>query len=154
MRKVLFPVVLTVLLVAFFGCAQPEKKPEWQFEVGTDVAEYEAPEVSEWSPVFVVNLKVIGGNNDVLFNGKVTVKSDAQLVSEALKAAMTEKGLAQEGIDMGFVTLLGDYANNAETNTYWLYSVNDVDSPSWGCNQYQMRDGDYILWEYKVVTFD
>lgn len=153
MKKVFLTVVLTILMVALIGCQPTEKKPEWQFEVGTDTASYEAPGVTEWSPVFVVNLKVVGGNNTILFNGKVTVKSDSQLVSEALKAAMTEKGLAQEGIDIGFVTTLGDYTNNAETNTYWMYTVNDIDSPSWGCNQFQMRDGDYILWEYKVFTW-
>lgn len=153
MRKVLCTVVLTMLLVALFGCQLGDKKPEWQFEVGTDSASYEAPDANQWTPVFEVNLKVVGGNNTVLFNGKVSVKSNSQLVSEALKAAMTEKGLAQEGIDVGFVTTLGDYTNNSETSTYWMYSVNDVDSPSWGCNQYQLRDGDYVLWEYKVVTY-
>jgi hypothetical protein len=157
MKKALLSVVLSlVMLLLLAGCQQPQQqqeKPEWQFEVGQDFVEYTAPETTQWSPVFTVNLKVVGANNEVLFNGKVKVKSDTQLVSEALKAAITDKGLAQEGIDVGFVNKLGDYANNAETSTYWMYEVNEVSSPSWGCNQYQMRDGDFILWEYRVVTF-
>ncbi|MCK9536941.1 MAG: DUF4430 domain-containing protein [Bacilli bacterium] len=117
------------------------------------MAEYIAPDVSEWSPVFTVNLKVVGGNETVLFDGKVKVTSDLQMVNEALKAALTEKGLAQDGVDVGFVTQIGDYTNNAETNTYWMYYVNGA-TPSWGCNQFQMRDGDYILWVYEVTTFE
>ncbi len=126
---------------------------DWEFEVGTDVVEAEAIDATEWSSTFTVNLKVVGGSETVLYNGTVQLKSNTMWASEFLKAAVTDKALAQEGIDVGFVTTLGDYVNNAEDGIYWMYTVNGV-SPSWGCNQYQMRDGDYMLWTYEVVDWD
>ena len=152
MKKRFLVVVLIGVLLVLFGCTKPAEKPDWQFEVGSDMVEYTAPDVSEWSPVFTVNLKVVGGSETILFNGKVKVTSDLQMVNEALKAALTEKGLAQDGVDVGFVTQIGDYTNNAETNTYWMFYVNGA-TPSWGCNQFQMRDGDYILWVYEEVSY-
>lgn len=153
MKKKFVAVVLLGVLLVLIGCAKPIEKPEWQFEVGDDIVEYSAPEVTQWSPVFTVNLKVVGGNDTVLFNGKVKVTSDQQFVSEALKAALTDKALAQEGVDVGFVSKIGDYTNNSETNTYWMYYING-NTPAWGCNQLQMRDGDYILWTYEEVKFE
>ncbi len=134
------------------GSSSEDTGFDWQFEVGTDVVEAEAVDVTEWSPTFTINLKVVGGAETVLYNGTVQLKSNTMWASEFLKAAVTDKALAQEGIDVGFVTTIGDYVNNAEDNIYWMYTVNGA-SPSWGCNQYQMRDGDYMLWTYEVTDW-
>ena len=124
--------------------------PAWQFEVGSDVVEEEAVGASEYDPTYTVNLKIVGAEDDVLFNGKVTIKSPTMYGNEFLKAAVTDKGLAQSGIETGFVETIGDYVNNSTDNIYWLYTVNGA-SPAFGSNLYQMRDGDYMLWEYKAA---
>lgn len=125
---------------------------DWAFEVGNDVVNEEAPDAGQYTPSYSINLKVVGGNNDVLFNGKVTLKSNTMWGSEFLKAAVTDKALAQDGIDLGFVTTIGDYVNNAEESLYWMYTVNGR-SPDWAVNGIQMRDGDYMLWNYAVLTW-
>ncbi|HZJ89945.1 MAG TPA: DUF4430 domain-containing protein [Bacilli bacterium] len=131
----------------------PERESgDWAFEVGADRVSEEAPDAGQYSPTYSINLKIVGGGDDVMFNGKVTLKSDTMWGSEFLKAAVTDKALAQDGIDVGFVTTLGDYVNNAEENIYWLYTV-DGREPSWGVNGYQMRDGDYMLWTYAPVVW-
>ncbi|OQA77766.1 MAG: hypothetical protein BWY30_00994 [Tenericutes bacterium ADurb.Bin239] len=149
---------MSLALVALAGCKTPTseegpKKLDWQFDVGDDVVTGESAGASDWSPTYKVNLKIVGGEETVLFNGTVTLKSPTMMGSEFLKAAVTEKGLAQEGIDMGFVTTLGDYTNNAEDNIYWSFTVNGASS-DWGVNQYQVRNNDYMLWTYAVVDWN
>ena len=144
------------MVVGLAGCktTKPDDKGlDWQFEVGEDVVTGESEGATEWSPTYSVNLKIVGGYEDELFNGVVTLKSPTMFGSEFLKAAVTEKGLAQEGIDIGFVTTIGDYTNNAEDNIYWGFTVNGEVS-NWGVNQYQMRNNDYMLWTYAVMNFD
>ncbi|MGI6644173.1 MAG: DUF4430 domain-containing protein [Bacilli bacterium] len=145
-----------LMVVGLAGCktTKPDDKGlDWQFEVGEDVVTGESEGATEWSPTYSVNLKIVGGDEDELFNGVVTLKSPTMFGSEFLKAAVTEKGLAQEGIDIGFVTTIGDYTNNAEDNIYWGFTVNGEVS-NWGVNQYQMRNNDYMLWTYAVMNFD
>lgn len=132
---------------------ETSEKIAWQFDVGDDHVDEEAPGAGQYSPTYTVNLKIIGGNETVLYNGTVSLKSDTMWGSEFLKAAVTDKALAQEGIDLGFVTTIGDYVNNAEENIYWMYTVNGR-SPDWAVNGYQMRDGDYMLWTYDVVDWN
>lgn len=122
----------------------------WQFEVGSDLVEEEAAGASEYDPTFTVNLKIVGADEDVLFNGKVTIKSPTMMANEFLKAAVTDKGLAQSGIEVGFVDTIGDYVNNSADSIYWLYTVNG-ETPSFGSNLYQLRDGDYMLWTYTQI---
>ncbi len=150
-----------LMIIGLAGCkggsseavSEGPKKLDWQFDVGDDVVTGETEGAGEWSPTYKVNLKIVGGGDTVLFNGTVTLKSPAMMGSEFLKAAVTEKGLAQEGIDTGFVTTLGDYTNNAEDNIYWTFTVNGASS-DWGVNQYQMRNNDYMLWTYAVVDWN
>lgn len=122
----------------------------WKFEVGSDLVEEEAVGASEYDPTFTVNLKIVGADEDVLFNGKVTLKSPTMMANEFLKAAVTDKGLAQSGIEVGFVETIGDYVNNSTDSIYWLYTVNG-ETPSFGSNLYQLRDGDYMLWTYMQI---
>lgn len=141
-------------LASLSGCKptpEPSELP-WKFEVGSDQVTVEAPDAGQYSPTFTINLKIVGGGETVLYNGKVTLKSDTMWGSEFLKAAATEKALAQDGIDVGFVTTLGDYVNNAEESIYWTYVVNGR-QPDWGVNSFQMRDGDYMLWTYEAVDW-
>jgi hypothetical protein len=125
---------------------------DWVFDVGSDVVEEEVAGAGGYDPVYTVNLKIVGADDKVLFDGKVGLKSPTMWANEFLKAAVTDKGLAQSGIEVGFVDTIGDYVNNSTDGIYWLYTVNGV-SPMVGANQYQMRDGDYMLWEYKVSSF-
>jgi len=125
---------------------------DWVFEVGSDSVTAEAAGAGEYDPTFTIKLKVVGANDDVLYSGTVALKSPTMMASEFLKAAITDKGLAQSGIDVGFVDTLGDYVNNSTDNIYWLYTVNGA-SPSFGCNTYQLRDGDYMLWSYSTPTW-
>jgi|GEM_PF-1060170 len=161
MKKTLTWTLLGIVMsaVALVGCgttssssASSEETFDWQFAVGTDAVTAEGAGTTEWSPSFTINLKVVGGAQEDLFSGTVTLKSDTMWASEFLKAAVTDKGIAQDGIDVGFVTTLGDYANNAEESMYWMYTINGA-SPSFGCNQYQLRDGDFMLWTYAVVDW-
>lgn len=150
----LLGVGMSALVLAGCGNSSTSEDPgfDWKFAVGTDTVESEALDATQWSPTFTINLKVVGGAQTVLYNGTVQLKSNTMWASEFLKAAVTDKALAQDGIDVGFVTTIGDYVNNAEDGIYWMYTVNGI-SPSWGCNQFQMRDGDYMLWTYEVVDW-
>jgi uncharacterized lipoprotein YehR (DUF1307 family) len=117
------------------------------FEVGGDTVNEEVAGASEYDPTYTVNLKVVGAEDNVLYSGTVTLKSPTMWANEFLRAAITDKGLAQSGIEVGFVDTIGDYVNNSTDGIYWMYSVNGV-SPMVGSNQYQLRDGDYMLWAY------
>lgn len=154
MKKRFSWLLIGLAVAALGGCkpAPANDKLAWQFEVGEDRVETEAPDAGQYSPTYTVNLKIVGGEETVLFNGTVKLKSNMMWGSEFLKAAVTEKALAQEGIDLGFVTTIGDYVNNAEENIYWMYTINGQ-TPDWGVNGYQMRDNDYMLWTYGVVDF-
>jgi len=102
----------------------------------------------EWDPTYAVEVRILAPEDEVLFSGSVSLKSPTMMADEFLAAVTTQKGIAQEGIEMGYVTTLGDYTNNTTTETYWLYTVNGL-SPAVGCNQYQLRDGDVMVWEYQ-----
>ena len=150
--KLLFlTVALLAIMLVVGACAKTPvvENPAWMFEVGTDAVTTTTVGSTEWAGTFNVNLKIVGGGDNVLFNGPIKITTNTQWVSEVVQAAVTDKGLAQNGIDVGFITQIGDYENNSETNTYWLYTVNGV-SPQFGVSSYQFRDGDYILLEYKA----
>lgn len=151
LKKILFVVlILAVVLTVAVACTEKEpEQPEWMFEVGEDEVTTTTAGAESWAATFDVNIKIVGGGDDVLFNGKVKITSSSQWVSEVVQAAVTDKGLAQEGIDIGFISRIGDYENNSETSTYWSYIVNG-DTPQFGVNGYQFRDGDYILVQYKL----
>ncbi len=102
----------------------------------------------EWDPTYTVHLKIAAPDGMELFNGNVTLKSPTMCASEFLQAALDKKSIRQVGLEQGYVTAMGDYENNTTLNIYWLYDVNGL-SPSVGCNQLQLRDGDYMLWSYK-----
>jgi hypothetical protein len=142
--------VAAMVFCTFSGCSKKDEDYTWK--PGTDSVTLKSETASAYTPTFTVFLKVVGGDKKVLFDGQVTLTSDTMWASEFLKAAITDKGLAQDGIDVGFVTKLGDYENNATDSIYWMFTVNGV-TPAWGCNQLQLRDGDYMLWTYDVVTF-
>jgi len=125
---------------------------DWAFAAGADMVEDEVTGAGEYDPIYSINLKVVGADDDVLFHGKVTLKSPTMWANEFLKAAITDKGLAQNGIEVGFVDTLGDYVNNSADSIYWMFMVNG-ESPMVGCNQYQLRDGDYMQWTYTKFEY-
>jgi hypothetical protein len=155
--KILFVMMILVIsTVLFISCTkeqpQVEEKEPWEFEVGTDAVTYTTPGSNQYAGTFKINLKIVGGEGENLFNGVVTLTTNTQWCSEAIQAAVSDKGLAQSGIEVGFITKIGDYENNSQSNLYWLYTVNGV-TPNFGVNGYQLREGDYILLEYKVATW-
>jgi hypothetical protein len=119
------------------------------FEVGKDAVVATTSGASQYVPTFTVNVKIEGGKQEDLFNGTVKLTSDTMWASEFTTEAVTDKGLSQDGIATGFVTTIGDYTGGAvgEDYYYWSYTVNGVYA-NWGCNAYQMRDGDYLLWQF------
>ena len=120
-----------------------------KFEVGADRVTAKTEGSTEYAPTFKVNVKIVGGEKENYFNGIVTLTSDKMWASEFTAEAIADKGLSQEGIAQGFVTTIGDYTGGqvGELYYYWSYTVNGVVA-NWGCNAYQMRDGDYLLWEF------
>lgn len=144
--------VLVLMLASFSGCSKKKDDAKKTWKPGTDSTTVKSETASNYTPTFAVFVKVVGGDNKVLYDGTVTLTSDTMWANEFLKAAITDKGLAQDGIDQGFVTKLGDYENNSTDSIYWLYTING-ETPAWGCNQLQLRDGDYMLWTYEKVEF-
>jgi hypothetical protein len=157
MRVVALVLAMVMATMMFAGCSgTPKNNEETEaaglWTPGGDSVTVVSEAASTYSPTFTVNLRVVGGNEDVLYDGTVTLTSDTMWTSEFLKAAITDKGLAQDGIDTGFINKLGDYENNSTDSIYWGYTVNGVYA-AWGCNQLQLRDGDYVLFTYEKVEF-
>ena len=105
------------------------------------------------APTYTIFVKIVA-NEDVLYDGTVTLTSDDMWASEFTSAALSEKGLAQDGLSAGFVNKIGDYENKEIDGEYmyWNFSINGVSS-NWGCNQIRCVDGTYLLWEYIASTF-
>lgn len=143
---------LLVLVLAFSslaGCAPKPVVDAWKWTPGADAVTYTSTAADAYSPTYTVNVKILGGNNTVLYDGKVTLTSPQMMASEFLSAAITDKGLAQVGLDAGFITKVGDYENDTTTNTYWMYYVNG-EAANWGVNDFRLRNDDYILLTYEV----
>lgn len=119
------------------------------FVVGTDSVVATTEGASQYAPTFTVNVSIIGGKSEVYFSGTVKLTSDTMWASEFTTEAIADKGLAQDGVATGFVNTIGDYTGGAvgELYYYWSFSVNNVYA-SFGCNKYQMRDGDYLAWSF------
>ncbi|GAP14960.1 hypothetical protein LARV_02740 [Longilinea arvoryzae] len=148
-RSVLLVVLVLVLISTFMaGCAPKNAADEWKWTPGKDEVTYKSTAADEWSPTFTVYVKIVGGNDTVLYDGKVTLTSPQMMASEFLSAAISEKGLAQEGLDVGFITKVGDYENDSTNNVYWMYYVNGA-MPNWGTNEFRLRDGDYVKLAYE-----
>lgn len=159
MKKIMTVLLALVMVFSLVACSnsktedKTEAKTEVQenaavFEVGKDAVEVEAAGASEYDPTYTVNLRVVGGNGEDLYNGTVTLKSPTMWVNEFLKAAVTDKGLAQSGIETGFIETIGDYVNNSSDGLFWMYRING-EWPPFGSNQMQARNGDYIEFAYE-----
>lgn len=151
-KRLLVAVMVMAMVISVFGGCSKKEDVKKTWKPGTDAVTSTSETASTYTPTFKIFLKVVGGDKKVLYDGQVTLTSDTMWASEFIKAAITDKGIAQDGIDVGFITKLGDYENNATDNIYWTFTVNGV-TPSWGCNQLQLRDGDYMLWTYDLITF-
>lgn len=152
MKKLL--AILLVLVTVFTLCAcgnqtQAESStPAAPFQVGSDVVETTAENASAYDPTFTINLRIVGGGNTELFNGTVKLQSPTMWASEFLMAAVNGKGLAQSGIETGYVETIGDYSSNPAEQIYWFYYVNG-ESALFGCDKFQVREGDYIEFVYE-----
>lgn len=142
--------VTLVLALALTACSSG---PEWMWKAGEDSTTYEVAGHGPYAPTYTVYVKIQSGD-DVLYDGTVTLVSDDMWANEFTSAALSEKGIAQEGLSAGFVTKIGDYENKEIDGQYmyWSWSVNGV-MGNWGCNQYRLVDGMYLLWEYVASTY-
>jgi hypothetical protein len=141
--------LLATASLASCGATTVSSAKSEPFSVGKDSVVATTAGASQYAPTFTVNVKIVGGKNEDLFNGTVKLTSDTMWASEFTTEAVADKGLAQAGIATGFVTTIGDYTGGAVGSDYyyWSYTVNNVYA-NWGCNAYQMRDGDYLLWAF------
>lgn len=122
------------------------------FETGSDTAEYTVDGASGWTS-YDVYVKIVAGE-DVLFNGTVKMTSDNMFASEATYAAIVEKGISSDGVQAGFINSIGDYVsgNDADGNyMYWGYTVNGK-MVNFACNQMNLLEGDYLLWEFQTYS--
>jgi len=154
---VLLVLVIAVTCICLAACKdtnsdQGKKEASVPFEVGTDVASYTDANASAYASSVCANVKIVAGE-DVLFSGKVTVKSDTLYAHEFFNAACEEKSLSQSGLEMGFVTEIGQYAMNTETNTYWMWYYNGHNPTSFAVNDVHVFDGDYLLFSYEEVQW-
>lgn len=155
MKKRLVTLMMLLLtlgtLLAFAACSG--SGPEWAWEPGTDTTTYEVSGHGPYAPTYTVYVKIEAGD-DVLYDGTVTLTSDDMWANEFTSAALSEKGLAQDGLSAGFVNKIGDYENKEIDGEYmyWSWSVNGVPG-NWGCNQYRLVDGMYLKWEYIASSY-
>lgn len=142
--------VTLVLALALTACSSG---PEWMWKPGEDSTTYEVAGHGPYAPTYTVYVKIQAGD-DVLYDGTVTLVSDDMWANEFTSAALSEKGIAQDGLSAGFVNKIGDYENKEIDGQYmyWSWSVNGV-MGNWGCNQYRLVDGMYLLWEYAASTY-
>ncbi len=142
--------VTLVLALALTACSSG---PEWMWKPGEDSTTYEVAGHGPYAPTYTVYVKIQAGD-DVLYDGTVTLVSDDMWANEFTSAALSEKGIAQDGLSAGFVNKIGDYENKEIDGQYmyWSWSVNGV-MGNWGCNQYRLVDGMYLLWEYVASTY-
>ena len=142
--------VTLVLALALTACSSG---PEWMWKPGEDSTTYEVAGHEPYAPTYTVYVKIQAGD-DVLYDGTVTLVSDDMWANEFTSAALSEKGIAQDGLSAGFVNKIGDYENKEIDGQYmyWSWSVNGV-MGNWGCNQYRLVDGMYLLWEYVASTY-
>jgi hypothetical protein len=150
MKKAFTLTALACVMAAGLAACQPTASTSSEpFKVGDDSVVAKTEGASQYAPTFTVNVKILGGSDKVLFNGTVKLTSDTMWASEFTYQAVNEKGLSQDGISTGFVNTIGDYTNGniGSDYYYWNYQVNNVQA-NWGCNAYQMRDGDYLFWSF------
>lgn len=142
--------VTLVLALALTACSSG---PEWMWKPGEDSTTYEVAGHGPYAPTYTVYVKIQAGD-DVLYDGTVTLVSDDMWANEFTSAALSEKGIAQDGLSAGFVNKIGDYENKEIDGQYmyWSWSVNGV-MGNWGCNQYRLVEGMYLLWEYVASTY-
>lgn len=150
--KKLVALILVLAMACAILCACGEPAVKAPFEVGTDAAVAEAEGHSEWAGKATANVKIVAGE-DVLFCGKVTLTSDTLYAYEFFKAAIEEKELSQEGLEVGFVTNIGSYVNDANTNTYWMWQYNGNNPTNFAVNDVHVFEGDYLLYSFDVVSW-
>lgn len=146
-KVVAIMLVLVLALSMFAGCGETAL-----WKPGKDSVEYKTAGANDYAGTFNVFLKIVGAEENVLFDGTVKLTTNTQWVSEAIMAAVSDKGLANDGIEVGFITRIGDYTNDSNENMYWGFKVNG-ESPNFGCSGYQLREGDYILVQYSKIIY-
>lgn len=152
MKKFVAMMLVLAMVFTFAACGgqkQPDStQAEVPFQVGSDTVETTAENSSAYDPTFTINLRIVGGGDEELFNGTVKLQSPTMWCSEFLMAAVNAKGLAQSGIETGYMETIGDYSSNAAEQIFWFYYLNG-ESALFGCDKCQLRDGDYVEFVYE-----
>ena len=102
--------MLVIALAALMGFAACSGGPDYAWKAGPDTTEYAVAGHTPYAPTYTIFVKIVA-NEDVLYDGTVTLTSDDMWASEFTSAALSEKGLAQDGLSAGFVNKIGDYEN-------------------------------------------
>ncbi|MBQ0009643.1 MAG: DUF4430 domain-containing protein [Ruminococcus sp.] len=150
--KKLTALILVLAMVCAILCSCGEPAVKAPFEVGSDATVAEVDGHSEWAGTATANVKIVAGDT-VLYCGKVTLTSDSLYASEFFKAAVEEKELSQEGLEVGFVTSIGSYVNDANTNTYWMWQYNGNNPTNFAVNDVHVFEGDYLLYSFEEVSW-
>lgn len=148
---IILTLVIAMTLLCACGGTQPEPKAE-PFKVGSDAVEATAENASAYDPTYTINLRIVGANEDELFNGTVKLTSPTMWCSEFVMAVVTAKNIEQTGLEVGYITAMGGYEANAAENLFWLYTLNGEDA-AFGCDKLQLREGDYIEFAYKAFEY-
>ena len=149
MKKFLVLMLVVFGMFSFIGCNNGE---EPIFEVGSDEGAYAPAELSGWEVDRTVYVQIMGPDNDEIFNGEVTVKSGNPTVYEAFLAAVLGKGISQtSSADSGWIQAIDSYENGTN-NRYWLI-YNNGESLLVGANSSQIRNGDYIQFNFEESSW-
>lgn len=147
-KSFMLVIMLLAVSVVAVGCAEEE-----QFPVGDDYAEYVSDDYNaDWGhPVITVKVKVVGGENKVIYSGTVKISAANPVGIQALKGACEENSisLTENG---GFITEIDGYQNDSSTNTYWGFYVNGK-MAHLGAGTFQIREGDYLEFNYAEMVF-
>jgi len=127
--------LLTILILVGGGCATQTTQPE-------TIAEAVIQEVT-------ASLVV----DDYEFSTDLKIGSTAL---DLMKKASEETDFVyggQEYEGMGFfVSSINGVEGDTETNTYWIYYIND-ESAMVGISQYELLNNDVIEWKYEESTY-
>lgn len=126
-KKVVAGLLVTSLLM-LVGCSPKEVTPSLN---GGEVT------VSFSTPDETWECNVPYGDNQTAYEATVSALDNSEVFYE-------KTGVA----GMEYFTTIGDWkAGDHGPMSGWLYSVND-ESPTVGCGQYTLSEGDYIQWSY------
>ncbi len=145
MKRVISFMALALLVAMSFTLAACDDS----VRVGDDTATFVSDDFDEeWGLTIEVKLKIIGGDDDVLYSGTVEISSMNPVGLEALIGATEEKGINLDESG-GFINSIGGYTNDFGEMIYWRFYVNG-ETAHLGAGTFQVREGDLIEFRYEA----